>query len=247
MPDPMHFDRHADLYDRARPPYPDALWERLRALGLLSEGKRALDVGAGTGQATQALVSAGMHVTAIEPGAALAARLRERLPSVRVLQTSAEDADLPPAAFDVVTIATAVHWFDLDVVLPKLHAALASGGRLAVWRNAYGDESVPPTPFRRRMQEIVARRNAPPRPVPGESDTAQWARLLETGGLFAVATMDEFRWTIDLDAEAVRALFTTFSDWTPEEADEAARNARDLGGTVTEHYLTPLIVLDRVA
>lgn len=247
MPDPMHFERHADLYDRARPPYPDALWQRLTELGLLVPGRRAVDLGAGSGQATRGLVDAGLAVTAVEPGAALATRLRRALPGVRVVQATAEDAELPPASFEVATVATAVHWFELDAVLPKLHAALIPGGRLAVWRNAYGDPSVPVSAFRERVSAIVARRKAPPRPSPDETDTARWARLLEAGGYFRTAHIAEFAWSIDLDAEAVAALFTSFSDWSRDEAEEAADAVRDLGGTVTEHYLTPLIVLDRVA
>jgi SAM-dependent methyltransferase len=245
MPDPMHFDRHADLYDRARPPYPAALWERLAELGLLVVGARALDLGAGSGQATRGLVEAGMEVTAVEPGAALATRLAERLPDVRVIAATAEEADLPTASFTLATIATAVHWFDLGEVLPKLHSALVPGAHLAVWRNAYGDASVEPTPFRERVQAIVDRRDASPRPGPDESQTAAWARLLESGGYFRASHAAEFAWSIDLDEDGVRGLFTTFSDWSEAEAGEAARAVRDLGGMVTEHYRTPLIVLER--
>lgn len=246
MPDPMHFERHAALYARFRPPYPAALWERLAELGLLVPGARALDLGAGSGQATRGLVEAGMEVTAVEPGTALAARLREELPAVRVLAVTAEEADLPTASFTLATVATAVHWFDLDIVLPKLHSALQPGGHLVVWRNAYGDASAPRTPFRERVQAIVDRRNAPPRPGPDETQTAEWTRLLEAGGFFRASHIADFAWSIDLDDDGVRGLFTTFSDWSGEEAEEAARAVRDLGGTVTEHYRTPLVVLDRV-
>jgi SAM-dependent methyltransferase len=246
MPDPMHFDRHAGLYDRARPPYPDALRDRLAEMGLLVAGRRAVDLGAGSGQATRLLVEAGMDVTAIEPGSALAARLRQALPGVRVLQTTAERAGLAPASFDLATAATSVHWFDLDAVLPKLHTALVPSGRLAVWRTVYGDPAAPPTPFRERVARIAAERDAPPRPGPGETETAEWGRRLSARGLFRVTHVEEFRWSVDLDADAVAALFTTFSDWSAAEAEEAARAVRELGGVVTEHYVTPLLVLDRV-
>jgi len=245
MPDPQHFDRHAELYDRARPPYPDELRSRLAELRLLVPGHRALDLGAGTGQATRILRDAGMDVTAVEPGPALAAKLHGRLPDVRVLRATAEAVALSPASFDVVTAATAVHWFDLDVVLPRLHTALVPGGRLAVWRNAYGDRSVPATPFRRRIDDIVADRDAPPRSLPDEADTSRWATLLQAGSYFEPVHVEDFHWSIDLDEDAVRGLFTTFSDWSEAEAEQAALAVRDLGGTVTEHYLTPLIVLAR--
>ena len=81
----MHFDAHADTYADARPPYPAALWQRLRELGVLQPGRRALDLGARTGQATGPLLDAGVEVTAVEPGSRLAARLRDAHPGATVL------------------------------------------------------------------------------------------------------------------------------------------------------------------
>lgn len=75
MDDPTLFDRRAEVYERGRPPYPAALFERLRNLGLLQPGLRVLDIGAGTGEATGEFIEAGSTVTAIEPGAALARRI----------------------------------------------------------------------------------------------------------------------------------------------------------------------------
>src|SRR4051794_32615178 len=121
MPDPGHFNTHAAVYERARPPYPAGLWARLTELGLLGPGTRVLELGAGTGQATGPMLTRGASVTAIEPGVDLAARLRRNWPAATVQLATAESATLPPSAFDLAVAATAVHWFDLDVVLPKLH------------------------------------------------------------------------------------------------------------------------------
>lgn len=241
----MHFERHSSLYGRARPPYPAALWRRLHELGLLASGGRVLELGAGTGQATGPLVEAGMRVTALEPGARLAHRLRSRYPDVDVLVQTAEKAELPAAAFDLVVAATSVHWLDLDVVLPALHRALVPGGSFLIWRNAFGDPSADATEFREWIAVIVAARGPRPPRAPTELETDRWAAALSAGGYFAVAYVEHFRWTVDLTDRQIHDLFTTFSDWTAPEVDEAARAARDLGGTVTEHYVTPLIVLRR--
>lgn len=231
------------MYDRARPPYPPPLWERL--LPLVAPGTRVLDLGAGTGQATGPLVAAGAVVTAVEPGPALAAILRRRFPDVTVLESSAESVDLDPGSFELAVVATAVHWFDLSVVLPALHRAVAPGGHLAVWRNAFGDPTVARTAFRERVAEITGRRNTPPRPGPGELDTRAWADRLGATGHFVVRDVQEFRWTIELDAGQVHDLFSTFSDWSPSEVEEVAGAVTDLGGFVTENYVTPLVLLAR--
>lgn len=242
----MHFERNSDVYDRARPPYPPALWRCLRELNLLRTGGRALDLGAGTGQATGPLVEAGLRVTAIEPGPRLANLLRAQFPTVDVLVQTAEEAELPRATFDVAVAATSVHWMDLDAMLPKLHGALRPEGHFLVWWTMFGDPSEV-TPFRERVQGIVAARGPQPSRGTEALSTDQWAHVLTAGGYFAIAHIEHFRWAIDRTERQIHDLFTTFSNWTVPEVDEAADAVRDLGGTVTEHYVTPLIVLRRKA
>jgi SAM-dependent methyltransferase len=242
---PLHFDALAETYQRARPPYPQALWDRMRELEVLRPGVRVIELGAGTGEATTRLIEAGAEVVAVEPGRALAARLRRRCPRARIVVARAEDAAMDEAQFDLAVAATSVHWLDLGVVIPKLHRAIVRDGHFAVWRTAFGDPRTT-TPFRDRVDAIVARRvNEPTRPGPGELDTEEWAQRLSSSGEFSVVHVDEFRWNIDLDADQVHGLFRTFSNWTADEVVAAAQAARDLGGMVTEHYVTPLILLRR--
>ena len=81
MVDPRHFEQHAAIYDDARPPYPRELWDELTRAGYLVPGRRVLELGAGSGQATGPLLAAGLHVTAVEPGPQLAARIRAAHPA----------------------------------------------------------------------------------------------------------------------------------------------------------------------
>lgn len=247
MRDPRHFDARADTYDRGRPPYPDTVWARLALLGLLRPGVRVLELGAGTGQATAPLLRAGASVVAVEPGPRLAGHLRRRCPEAVVHVATAESVPLPDAAFDLAVAATSVHWLDLDVMLPRLHRALVAGGHFAVWRTAFGDPEAAVSAFRDRVAAITARRQGEDRrPGPGELETGLWAERLSRGGLFAPTHGEEMRWSVELDAGQVHDLFTTFSDWSAAEVDEAAAAVADLGGRVVEHYVTPLIVLRRV-
>ncbi len=242
MVDPGHFERLASIYADARPPYPPQLWDALRRAGHLVPGRRVLELGAGTGQATGPLLAAGLHVTAVEPGPRLADRLRAGHPGAAVVVARAEDVDLGDDAFDLVVAATSIHWLDLDVVLPKVHRAMRAGGAFLVWRNVYGDPSVR-TPFRERVEAIVRAGERPPRPAGHAEDVDVTVAELTRPGLFRADEVATFRWTVDLDADQVRRLFTTFSDWTPQEADEAARAVVELGGTVTEHYQSWLVAL----
>lgn len=239
----MHFDAMADEYAAGRPPYPSALWETISELGVMKAGRRALDLGAGTGQATGPLLAAGLHVTAVEPGERLAQRLHASHPAADVLVARAEDAELAADSFDLAVAATSIHWMDLSIVVPKLHRALRPDGMLLVWRTVFGDPDVPLTPFRQRVMQIVAQRGPLASPGTGPEDAEATAGQLTASGLFAVDRSSTFRWSIDLDEEGVRRLFATFSDWSPDEVNRAAAAVRDLGGTVVEHYLSWLLVL----
>ncbi|MEV5070162.1 class I SAM-dependent methyltransferase [Microbacterium sp. LMI12-1-1.1] len=243
MVDPMHFEASADDYAAARPPYPAGLWERLRTLGLLRPGATALDLGAGTGQATGPLLEAGLRVTAVEPGPRLAALLRAAHPAADVRVCRAEDVELAASAVDLVVAATSIHWMDLDVLLPKIYTILTPTGRLAVWRNVFGDADAPTTPFRARIAEIIAARRAPPRPGPPAEDIDATIEALTASGLFVEMDASTYRWTLEFDAAAIGRLFRTFSDWSAGEVEHAVEAANDLGGTVTEHYSSWLVVL----
>lgn len=239
----MHFDARADDYAIARPPYPPALWHDLRARGLLRRGATALDLGAGTGQATGPLLEAGLDVTAVEPGSRLAALLAAAHPTARVLVSRAEDVEVPDHEFDVVVAATSIHWMDLGVVLPKVRAALKEDGRFFVWRHVFGDPEGRATPFRDRVAEIVRARSAASRARHDAEDLAATAGQLTASGLFEVENAASFPWDVELSAAQVGRLFATFSDWSDHEIREAVAAVDDLGGTVFEHYASWLLVL----
>jgi len=126
------FDESPETYERARPCYPEPLWDELFLR--LPTPARLVEIGPATGKATGALLSRGASVTACEPGANLAAYLRAKLPDERlhVCHGRFEDATLPHGAFDAVVAATSFHWLDPAVRMTKSHAILAPNGVLAI-------------------------------------------------------------------------------------------------------------------
>ena len=90
------FNRNALLYDRARPRYPEKLFEDLVLLADLGNNSLLLEIGCGTGQATLPMAERGYRIVCVELGddlARLARRKLARFPAVRVINAAFEDWD----------------------------------------------------------------------------------------------------------------------------------------------------------
>lgn len=68
----------------------------------------------------------------IEPLAPMTETFRALCPGVPIVAGTAEAIPFASGAFDVVTCASAFHWFRHDVALPEIHRALKPGGRLGI-------------------------------------------------------------------------------------------------------------------
>lgn len=124
-----NFSTRSDLYARYRPHYPTELFLYLRTL--LSRRHRAWDCGTGNGQVAAALAADFEEVEATdisEPQLENAIRL----PNINYSRQPAEQTSFPDAHFDLVTVAQAVHWFDLGKFFKEVQRTLKPGGVVAV-------------------------------------------------------------------------------------------------------------------
>lgn len=126
------FDGAAETYHGIRPNYPAPMFEDL--FRLLPGHPAILEAGPGTGQATRDLLSRGATVHAIEIGPAMAAKLREALPSPALTITIGdfEEADVGEHVFDAVFSATAYHWISPKAQVDRPVSVLKPGGVVAI-------------------------------------------------------------------------------------------------------------------
>jgi SAM-dependent methyltransferase len=132
------FNEVPELYDRVRPAYPDRLFADLVAITGMDRRSSVLEVGCGTGQATRSLAALGYSVTAIDPGAGMAALARQRLtafPNVEIENSAFEEWDDGGRRFDLVVAASAWHWVDPSVGWRRAHDVLRPGGWMALLSN----------------------------------------------------------------------------------------------------------------
>jgi SAM-dependent methyltransferase len=209
------FDDAAALYQRARPEYPFALYDRLLEVTGLVPPSRLLEVGCATGKATLPFARLGFRITGLEPGAALATAARANLKdyNVEVIEARFEDWEPDGAVFDMVFAATAWHWVDPSVRYHKAAAALRPRGYLAIWGAGHvialdGD------PFFEEIQGVYDEIGeglpegwVTPRPGELPDDSQE----IGASGFFEVIEVREYDWETVHDATSYVDLLNTFS------------------------------------
>lgn len=216
-PDPLRdsFNTAADLYESARPSYPNELFDDLVELAELEPGSRLLEIGCATGKATRPLLERGFSVVCVELGAKLAAHARRNVAGlpVEIHVAPFESWEAEPESFDLVYAATAWHWLDPADRYRKAHRLLRPSGHLAVWA---AQHAFPPgfDPFFTEIQQVYDAIGeshesewppAPPEEIPDGRDE------IESSGLFDDFKVKRYVWETTYSAEEYIALLNTFS------------------------------------
>jgi SAM-dependent methyltransferase len=121
-----------ESYERGRPPYPaEAIDLLVTELGI-DPAATVLDLGAGNGRLTRALVGRFARVIAVEPHAEMRARIAVGAPQAEVLEGTAEAIPLAAESVDAVLVGSAFHWFDTSCAVPEIARVLRPRGGLGI-------------------------------------------------------------------------------------------------------------------
>lgn len=125
-----NFSRQAREYALHRPRYPRELFGYLASIA--PRRRLAWDCGTGNGQAALGLAE---HFDRVVATDASAEQIRLAVPHQRIeyRAEAAEDVSLDPRSTDLVTVATAAHWFDLERFYARVRGVTSPRGILAVW------------------------------------------------------------------------------------------------------------------
>ncbi len=199
------FGQQAGAYDRGRPEYPADAVEWM----LAGVGPDVLDVGAGTGKLSRAVLATGRVVVAVDPDPVMLAELSSREPGVRTLVGRAERLPVPDASADAVVFGQAWHWVDPAAASREAGRVLRPGGALGLIWNIR-DTSEPWVAELSQLMEASAAEN-----------------LLLGAGPRVEVPFDEletqaFAWTRELTGEQLAQLATSRSTMIAATAGERA-------------------------
>jgi SAM-dependent methyltransferase len=135
----LSFGAVADSYDEVRPGYPPELVDAVLAYAGRVPAT-VVEVGAGTGKATEGFAGRGLPVLCLEPDPLMARVLRRRFadrPGVSVVPATFEEWRSPAGGVDLLYSAQAWHWTDPATRWRRAYDALAPGGTLALFGHGY--------------------------------------------------------------------------------------------------------------
>ncbi|MEM8618545.1 MAG: methyltransferase domain-containing protein [Actinomycetota bacterium] len=221
----LSFDADQTLWDfhrvqrRALEATARTMIERLIELAGWRPGDRIIEIGAGTGQLTIPLAQRGLLVTAIEPGPALCAELRDRatdIDRVEVVNALYEEAEIAHRAAGVVA-ANSLHWLEPTTAYQRIAGQLKLDGALALLWNfpVAATDAVQRELNERAWTSPLAdlRRNLPSDTTALEHSLEHGRRELIASGHFSAPTWQmntrREQWTIDRLARFCASLAST--------------------------------------
>jgi len=247
------FGEVADLYDRHRPTYPGELVDDLLDLAGARPGDRVLEVGAGTGKATELFAARGVAVTAVEPSSGMATVLRGKFAdsaAVTVVESDFERWDPAGAAFRLLYSAQAWHWIDPERRYPLARRALTPGGVLAAFWNrpAWGG-----SPLRDALLRVYRQAGRglstegqmhPANPDPGREE--DWAAEIAGAPEFTEPATRRYRWSQDYTGEEYAGMLGTLSEYRLLDAPARERILGAVRDTIEDQGPTlhmPMVTL----
>lgn len=249
----------AQTYDRFRPRYPKELTAALFNLTNYRAPDTILEIGCGTGKATEGLIESGAVVHAVEPNVEMASiaaqkfshRMHGSVPVFSWTPLKFEDFPIQEQAFSLITSAQAFHWVEQGIAFQKSHQLLRSGGALAIYRNnrKYDDE------FTRLEHQVQVRLNGcDPHGFWNENYYQALAECVtnfisHAAGRFHRPQVYEFDHTVTYTTEEYIGLLNTFFDdsqntphW-PRVLEETAKIIDGFGGSIEYHWTAILYLL----
>lgn len=139
-----NFTGRAEAYAKGRPGYTKEAVDKI--VELAPQGAVFADIGAGTGKLTKKLADSGCIVYAVEPNNDMRGEMLKDLKTyknVTIFDGTAENTKIPDNSVDVITVAHALHWFDIEAFKRECKRILKQDGLvIIVYNHVPGRENI---------------------------------------------------------------------------------------------------------
>lgn len=153
------FDTIPEQFDKWRPHYCTAAFADIIQCSSLDSGKSALEIGPGTGQATEPILKTGCAYLAIELGEHLAEYTKKKFnsyPNFHLVNADFETYDFGAQRFDLIYSAAAIQWIPEQIGFQRSYDLLKSGGTFAMMF-LQGDFRTPNEALYNKIEAVYAK------------------------------------------------------------------------------------------
>ena len=204
------FDTIPEQFDRYRPRYCAELFDALIGCGKIGPGVDVLELGPGTGQATDPVLNTGCSYHAIELGSHLYDKMISkygRHPNFSIINDDFITHDFGTKQFDVIYSAATIQWIPEEIAFSKTFQLLKPGGLLAMMLTR-ADYRTPNEALFQRIQQVYSQYFHPETEYPHRS--FRYTAAVEYG--YTEFEKQEFPGSRELNADEYAAMCATHCD-----------------------------------
>lgn len=209
------FNNVISMYDAARPIYPAELLNDVKEFAGKTSFNEGLEIGAGTGQATDLFIKVINNLDIVEVGDNQVKYLAEKYKFENVNTYKAYYENFRSnKKYDLIFSATAFHWVDENIGYPKAWDMLSNGGVLAVFWHM-SSVTLHDTGIFVGLNEIK-KKYLPNEPLGFNKEGIEGVKQkrisqIQSGNCFGIPVVKEYRWIDTYDAERYSLLLESYS------------------------------------
>lgn len=224
-------------YEFGRPQYSEELYEKIRRFSGIGPTSEILEVGAGTGQATDLFVSHGHKLDVLEISEEQVAYLRKKYqnyPDITITKDYFEEYTTDKK-YDLIYSATAFHWIKCEDGYPKAWRMLRVGGTMAVFWDIFLDMYLSGGIF--DELNAIKKIYMPQESVGLTVDEIKQKRIkqITVGGFFALPEYYEFKMLKRYDVQKFLAYLKTYSGTLMLDENMRTQYLKEVSNCLARH------------
>lgn len=151
------FDKFAKTYDDVRPRYPISMYNDIKEFCNISSKTQLLEIGTGSGIATEEIAKLEPDIVTVEPGENLVEVAKKNLSeyhNIKFICDTFENCVFGKKEFDIILAATTFHWLEKESKYYECYKYLKDNGFLVLFWNSFCREN---SQVMREIDEVYAK------------------------------------------------------------------------------------------